>query len=113
MLPYALQCGMTTEEFWYGEPRVLCSYIKKHELELDEMNYNAWLIGLYTHKAFGTVLSNAFSKEGSIVNTYFEKPLEELNSVYSHSKSKKKVVLSKNDYRQQINYWAKIGKKGV
>ena len=113
MLPYALHCGMTTEEFWYGEPRVLCSFIKKHDLYLDEMNYNAWLFGLYTHKAIGVVLTNAFSQESSIKDTYFEKPLEELYSEYNLKKTKKQKETNKKDYRQQINYWAKIGKKGV
>lgn len=110
MLPYALQCGMTAEEFWYGEPRLFSSYIKKHELELDEINYQSWLIGLYVFKAVGTVLGNAFSSKSSINNTYFEKPLEELNSSYINNKKEKES--NKNiDYRNNVNYWGKLGRK--
>lgn len=103
---------MTSEDFWYGEPRLFSSYIKKREIELDNINYQSWLIGLYVHKAFGTILNNAFSNKGSIKDTYFEKPLEELNSDYIEKKETKKDSLD-NSYRQQVNYWAKFGKKGV
>lgn len=103
---------MTADEFWNGEPRLFSSYIKKHELELDETNYQSWLSGLYIYKAVGTVLGNAFSTKSSINNTYFEKPLKEFESNYISEYELKKD--SKNiSYRKNVNYWAKIGKKGV
>ena len=112
LLPYALQCGMTVKEFWNEEPRLLSSYIKKHEKELDEINYQSWLVGLYVYKAVGTVLGNAFSAKSSINNTYFEKPLEEFESNYIIEYEIKKE--SKDiSYRKNVNYWSKIGKKGV
>jgi len=112
LLPYALQCGMTVKEFWNEEPRLLSSYIKKHEKELDEINYQSWLVGLYVYKAVGTVLGNAFSAKSSIKNTYFEKPLEEFESNYIIEYEIKKE--SKDiSYRKNVNYWSKIGKKGV
>ena len=112
LLPYALQCGMTVKEFWNEEPRLLSSYIKKHEKELDEINYQSWLVGLYVYKAVGTVLGNAFSTKSSINNTYFEKPLEEFESNYIIEYEIKKE--SKDiSYRKNVNYWSKIGKKGV
>lgn len=112
MLPYALQCGMTADEFWNGEPRLFSSYIKKHELELDEINYQSWLIGLYTYKAVGTALGDVFSSKSSIENTYFGKPLEELNSNYIEKHENEKNSKDKT-YRANVNYWAKFGKKGV
>ena len=111
MLPIALQCGMTVNEFWYGEPRVFSSYIRKHELELDEMNYNSWLIGLYVHKAIGVVLGNAFSNKSSIKDTYFEKPLEQLNSNYVEMKEEQKEEIKDLKHQTQVNYWAKLGRK--
>ncbi len=103
---------MSTEEFWNGEPRVLYSYIKKHKLELDEMNEQAWLIGLYVFKAVETVVANALSKPNSIKETYFEKPLEEFNSNY-YLKHKKEDKSQSIKYRENTNYWAHIGTKGV
>lgn len=63
LLPIALQCGMTPNQFWDEEPRLLECYIRKKELERDDINNNAWLFGIYTTKAFGTVLANAFGKK--------------------------------------------------
>lgn len=103
---------MTADEFWNEEPRLFSSYIKKHEQELDEVNYQSWLIGLYVYKAVGTVLGNAFSNKSSIKNTYFEKPLEELNSSYAIEIEAKKMKKDAS-YRNSVNYWAKFGKKGV
>lgn len=102
---------MTTEEFWNGEPRVLGSYIKKHEKELDEMNYNSWLIGLYVNKAIASTLGNMFGGKNSVKDNYFEKPLEYFNSNY---KDNKEIAQDKavTDYRNKRNYWAKFGKKG-
>ena len=89
---------------------MLCSYIKKHEQELDEMNYQSWLIGLYVYKAIGTVLGNAFSSKSSIKDTYFEKPLDEFNSNYQE---KKEYYIDNKDmnHRKKVNYWSKLGRK--
>lgn len=103
---------MTADEFWNGEPRLLSSYVRKHELERDEINYQSWLIGLYVYKAVGTVLGNVFSSKSSINNTYFEKPLQELDSNYIAEYEAKKEIKDVS-YRQNVNYWAKLGKKGV
>ena len=111
LLPYALKCGMTADEFWNSEPRLFSSYIKKNQLQLDEINYQAWLFGLYEYKAICTALGNAFSDKGSTENTYFEKPLEELTHNYEEKLSKKKETFD-DEVREVHNYWAKFGKKG-
>lgn len=111
MLPYALNCGMTAQEFWYGEPRLLVSFIKKHELELDEINYKSWLNGLYVYKAVGTILSNCFANKEDIKEEYFDKPIEELNSNYEKIKENTEIE-KENTHRNTTNYWAKFGKKG-
>lgn len=101
---------MTPNEFWYSEPRLLQSYIKKRELELDNINYVSWLIGLYVHQGFGVVINNAFSDKSSKKSTYFEKPLDLFNEKGQHIENKQDMQVK---YQEQYNYWAKIGKKGV
>lgn len=102
---------MTTEEFWNGEPRVLCSYIKKYELELDEINRQAWLFGLYTYKAVSVVignLANSFTKNnGQISETYFDKPIEQFQSNYKEEINFKEEE-SNDKHRQSVNYWAHL-----
>lgn len=103
---------MTPNDFWYDEPRLLNSYIKKRELELDTLNYQSWLIGLYVFDAVGVVLTKAFSKS-SQKDTYFEKPLEQFNSNYAENNKNNSHKNLNEDYRQQKNYWSKFTKKGV
>lgn len=108
LLPVALLTGMTPEQFWYDEPRLLDSYIKKRELELDAMNYNSWLIGFYVQYGIDKVIASAFGSKN--VEGYFNKPLEDFNS------TKKQVVKTKEEVedksKQQFNFWAKLSKKG-
>lgn len=99
---------MTLDQFWYDEPRLLDVYVKKRELELDDINFEAWLVGFYNHYGITVALSNAFSDKSSTKITYFEKPLEIFDS-----KNIKKQESKQNSYREQYNYWAKLGKKGV
>lgn len=103
---------MTPEQFWYDEPRLLDVYIKKQELQRDDMNYNAWLIGLYVEKSLSTVLGAMFSKKGTKIEPYFEKPIEELNSDFILKKKEEIKTNKEEKYNVQFNYWAKIGKKG-
>lgn len=103
---------MTLDQFWYYEPRLLDVYVKKRELELDNINFEAWLIGLYNHYGVTIALANAFSDKGSKKSTYFEKPLEMFDSKNRAANNSKKENKDDN-YRQQYNYWAKLGKKGV
>lgn len=99
---------MTPTQFWYDEPRLLYSYLRKHEMEQDENNYKSWLIGLYTYKAFSVVLNSAFADKGKEVDPYYTEPIKELMSDYVPLTEQK----AKKDYRDQVNYWAKLGKKG-
>ena len=105
---------MTPEQFWYDEPRLLDVYVRKRELELDNINYSAWLFGLYSHYGVVVALANAFSKKSSKEITYFEKPLDNFDS---SSYKKQSEIVAKEDfnknYREQYNKWAKLGKKGV
>lgn len=102
---------MTAKEFWEEDPRLIVSYIKKREIEQTETNYKAWLFGLYTYKALSVVITSAFSKKNSLKETYFEKPLEELDGGYAQ---KVRTQKEKKDeiYRESVNYWAKFGKRG-
>lgn len=66
---------MTYDEYWNQSPRLVIDYRKAWELKLQQEDNNAWLQGLYTYKAFATVLSNAFRKKGTPAENYFEEPL--------------------------------------
>ena len=105
-------CGMTPTQFWYEEPRLLYSYLRKHEIERDEDNYKSWLFGFYTHKAVLVAIALSFAEKGKEVEPYYTEPIKELMSDYVPITEEEKGTKIKTDYRKQTNYWAKLGKKG-
>lgn len=56
MLDYALVLGMTPEQYWYGNPRLLLNYEKKYQMESDKKRQEAWLIGAYVKSALSSTI---------------------------------------------------------
>lgn len=69
---------MPLKEFWYGDVRLLKAYQMAH---YRNVSYNAWLQGQYNSVAYGVVLANAFSKNGSTKSEYpqWKDPMERFN----------------------------------
>lgn len=109
-LPMALECGMSPTQFWNGEPRLLNSYIRKHKLELDEFNYKSWLLNLYTYDAVSVSIAQVFGDKKA---KYFDKPIEELYANNKTISKEEKEKTIQNTYRNQVNFWAKFGRKEV
>lgn len=100
-MPLAIQYGMTPEQFWYGDIRLLKVYQKAY---LDNKSYTAWVNGNYTNVAYSIALSNAFAKKGAKPVEYpqWKSPFEKLG--------KKKITkenLEQEFRKQQIeqNAW--------
>lgn len=107
----ALKCGMTPTQFWEEEPRLVNSYILKHQMELDEFNYKSWLLNVYTYKAVSTSIGQAFASKKDINKIkYFERPIEEFY-VNKINKEQKEIIVN-NKHRNKVNYWAKFKRKG-
>ena len=68
-MEHAYQYGMTDDEFWHGDMRLLeirqRAYYRK-------ISYEKWLEGQYSAIAFSIAISNAFSKKGSSQAKYPE-----------------------------------------
>lgn len=66
MFKWALIYGMTSQEFWFGNPQDYFVYqdafVAKQKLEHDEVDIVAWMYGKYNLLAFSQVYNNAFSK---------------------------------------------------
>ena len=56
LLDYALVLGMTPEQYWYGNPRLLLNYEKKYQMESDKKRQEAWLIGAYVKSALSSTI---------------------------------------------------------
>lgn len=59
MLDYALVLGMTPEQYWYGNPRLILNYEKKYQMESDKKRQEAWLIGAYVKSALSSTILTA------------------------------------------------------
>lgn len=76
LFAYALSIGMTYEQYWLQDPKLIYSYIKAEELRTKRKNQEMWLQGLYVHIAIGDLVPilNPFSKEHK-ARKYLDKPI--------------------------------------
>lgn len=75
--PYYLAMGMTYEQYWDGDCTLVKYYRRAEELKQRQMNYQAWLNGLYVYKAIGalTPIMHAFAKQGTKAEPYESQPI--------------------------------------
>lgn len=55
-MPYYLAIGMSSTEFWDGEPWLVGVYRKAHELRTQQRNQEMWVQGIYNFRAFRSVI---------------------------------------------------------
>lgn len=74
--PYYLSIGMTSNEYWNGEPSLVKYYREAQRLRSENQNYRAWLQGMYIYEALCDVspILNAFAKSGTKPLPYPKKP---------------------------------------
>ncbi|MBE6890028.1 MAG: hypothetical protein E7485_08460 [Ruminococcaceae bacterium] len=91
--PFYMSIGMSYEEFWEGNVALPIFYLKAHrmkaEQEHEQLDYAAWLNGVYTKRAYEVVLANAFSKQGTPMQTYYDKPMSQLKKEHKKSDEEK------------------------
>lgn len=63
--------GMTYEQFWFGDPRMVIAYREAHLLKRKMRNEEMWINGMYTYNGFGAVIATAFGKHRE---EYVKKP---------------------------------------
>lgn len=56
MLDYALTLGMTPEQYWNDDPRLILNYEKKYQNEQNVMRQKAWLVGAYVKSALQSTI---------------------------------------------------------
>lgn len=75
--PYYLAIGMTTDEYWHGDPTLCKAFRKADLIRQERMNNEKWLQGAYIYEALcaASPLMNAMSKRGKPF-PYPKKPYE-------------------------------------
>lgn len=97
--------GMSYEEFWHGQPILARFYREKHRLEIEQINQELWLQGLYIFDAVGVVMQNSFSKKKA---KYLEKPLDlfpktEEEKLSEVAKTREKIVEKLNAFKDAFD----------
>lgn len=72
--------GMTYEQFWDGDAKLVIPYRRLYEQQQREKNWFAWLIGTYVYEAFATVYSNAWNKDSDLSYPAKPRPLTEADA---------------------------------
>ena len=106
--------GMSEKEFWEDDPQLYWAYqtfyLRKKKDEIEQLNYNAWLSGIYTLSALNQSLSGIFGKKGQKSEIYPKVPInfkqeEEKKKEYTEQEINKIAV-------QDFNSWARFRKVG-
>ena len=83
--------GMTSDEFWHGNPRLAESYREANELKKEIKDYELWKQGMYIYEALLDVspILHAFAKKGTKPHPYSDKPYGVKEKVSKEEEQKK------------------------
>ena len=87
---------MSYAEYWEGDSTLARYYRKAYQIKQDEINYIAWLQGLYAYDAASTALHNAlrgFGKNNSPMQHYTKQPYEFKNKVKTETEKAKEIEI--------------------
>ena len=93
--------GMTYEQFWEMDCRLVVPYRKAYQLRQEQENRFAWLQGMYIYEALCDVapVLHAFAKSGTTVRPYPEKPYE-----FEPARKQTKEDTNKQKMEKTANY---------
>lgn len=91
--PFYLAIGMSSAEYWSGDPSLVRYYRKAYKIRQDEINNNAWLQGLYIYDAVSTAVHNALRGKNSKAREYAKQPYNFENKEKSELEKAKEVEI--------------------
>lgn len=91
LFPYYLSLGMTEEQYWDKDCRLVIFYRKAEELRTSRKNQEMWLQGAYFYEALSRVspLLHAFAKKGTKPAPYLAEPFAITENRLSISRKKR------------------------
>ena len=95
LFPYYLSLGMTEEQYWDRDCRLVIAYRKAAELRMSRKNQEMWLQGAYIYEALTRVspLLHAFAKKGTKPAPYLVEPfaITEKQAEYQQEENSHKI----------------------
>lgn len=88
--------GMTSDEYWNGNPYLCVAYRKKHKLDIERRNQELWLEGNYIYNAIMIAISNIhLDGKHHKINPYLEKPFDLFPKTEEQKKDEKEIARQK------------------
>ena len=109
--PFYLAIGMSSAEYWEGDPSLTRYFRKAYKIKQDENNTNAWLQGVYIYDAVSTALYNALRGKNSKAAEYAKQPYNLGNKEKSELEKAKEVELEQEKAAVWMENFVKINQK--
>lgn len=108
LFPEYLAMGMSYREFWELDSSLVKAYRKAHRIRNDEINYTAWLNGIYILNALNSgipVYLTGIAKTRVDLPKYPEKPIdfEERNREEKAKKDREMQIARMREMAEQFN----------
>ena len=109
--PFYLAIGMSSAEYWEGDPSLARYYRKAYKIRQEEINNNAWLQGMYIYDAMSTALYNALRGKNSKAKVYAQQPYDFANKEKSEFEKAKEVEIEQEKAVAWMENFVRINKK--
>ncbi len=99
LFPYYLSIGMTEEQYWDKDSRLVIFYRKSDEMLREKHSFEAWLQGRYFYDALlcASPILHAFAKKGAKPLPYADSPYPVTKAMAKKSEEdKEKAKFDKN-----------------
>lgn len=108
-LPYCMVMGITPEQFWRMNPRLLSPYYEAEKIKQEQLDTQMWTMGAYVFEAVGTAVGNALRGKGKKAMPYrdspFSKQIKEERGEYTEEEKMQKVNAIFNALQiMKVNY---------
>jgi hypothetical protein len=109
--PFYLAIGMSSAEYWTGDPSLVRYFRKAYKIKQEEINNNAWLQGLYVYDAISTALHNALRGKNSKAKEYAKQPYNFENKQKSELEKAKEVEVEQEKALAWMENFVRINNK--
>lgn len=109
--PFYLAIGMSSAEYWSGDPSLVRYFRKAYKIKQEEINNNAWLQGLYVYDAVSTAVHNALRGKNTKAREYAKQPYNFENKEKSEFKKAREVEREQEKALAWMENFVQINKK--
>ena len=109
--PFYLAIGMSSAEYWTGDPSLVRYFRKAYKIKQEEINNNAWLQGLYVYDAVSTAVHNALRGKNSKAREYAKQPYDFTNRQKTEFEKAKEVEIEQEKALAWMENFVRINNK--